>query len=433
MLALAARARGEFQQFYDLAWRTVQTGPRDDAPLLYLLARAQSLSGRPRDALVILTRLLDRGTAVDARGDPDFERARRLPGWAELEARMSVAEPAATAELAAPLFEPRGPTPPVMREVPAPAVLPLAAANVGAAVAVAPAPALRFDLLTGVEVSRFSRPPFAAQGLAWDPASRRFLLADAQGRRVIVVAEGSDHSDDLVRASSAQFNDVAAVEIDARRGDLWVVSADPDRGVSALHRLQLISGRALAIFEAPAELGAVRLSDLAITSAGTVLMLDTAASRVLTLPAGGKEMALLMPLEAVSATSIASAGDERTVYVAHRDGILRLDLQRRTALPLAAPRGVDLLDFQQIRWQQGALVGVQRQRDGSTHVLRLPIDRIGAATEAVVIDVRGPGAPPCGLSVAGDDVYYLTAEEKASPDGRPQMVVAVTRLKVAAP
>src|SRR5688500_9738972 len=60
-LALDARARGEYERFHDLAWRTVQTGPANDAALMYLLARAQSLSGRPHDALVMLRRLADRG------------------------------------------------------------------------------------------------------------------------------------------------------------------------------------------------------------------------------------------------------------------------------------------------------------------------------------------------------------------------------------
>ena len=38
-LALAAADRGEFEKFHDLAWRTIQTGPRGDPSLMYLLAR----------------------------------------------------------------------------------------------------------------------------------------------------------------------------------------------------------------------------------------------------------------------------------------------------------------------------------------------------------------------------------------------------------
>ena len=80
-LALDARARGQYERFHDLAWRTVQTGPANDPTLMYLLARAQSLSGRPRDALLMLRRLADRGIDSDAATEQDLAPARRLPGW----------------------------------------------------------------------------------------------------------------------------------------------------------------------------------------------------------------------------------------------------------------------------------------------------------------------------------------------------------------
>src|SRR5437762_658209 len=55
--ALAAADRSDYETFHDLAWRAVQNGPPRDASLMYLLARAQALSGRPHDALIMLLRL----------------------------------------------------------------------------------------------------------------------------------------------------------------------------------------------------------------------------------------------------------------------------------------------------------------------------------------------------------------------------------------
>ena len=52
-LALDAEARHDYERFHDLAWRTVQMGPPRNPELMYLLARAQSLSRRPHDALVM--------------------------------------------------------------------------------------------------------------------------------------------------------------------------------------------------------------------------------------------------------------------------------------------------------------------------------------------------------------------------------------------
>ncbi len=88
-LALDAAARQDYNAFHDLAWRTLQAGPKNDPSLMTLLARAQSLSGRPGDALVMLQRLAAMGVVTDAATNDDFARVRALPAWPEFEARIS--------------------------------------------------------------------------------------------------------------------------------------------------------------------------------------------------------------------------------------------------------------------------------------------------------------------------------------------------------
>src|SRR5688572_7310474 len=79
-LALEARGRGAYEAFHDLAWRAMQTGQPNDPDLMYLLARAQALSGRRRDAVIMLRRLAESGFAIDAT-DEDFRRVRELGDW----------------------------------------------------------------------------------------------------------------------------------------------------------------------------------------------------------------------------------------------------------------------------------------------------------------------------------------------------------------
>ena len=242
--------------------------------------------------------------------------------------------------------------------------------------------------------------------------SRRFLFGDVLGRRVIVLGEGSDTTVDLVRAAGAQFLDVTAFEIDAKRGDLWVASTARDGDAGAIHRLQLISGRAIAIVESPSEFQAVRLIDLSIAANGTILVLDGAAPRVIGLRSGAKTLEQLMPLDVVAPASIAAAGDERTAYVAHRDGIVRLDLQLRSAAPVTAPDGIALGGFEWIRWHRNALVGVQVLPDG------IPARRPPATeSEPRVTDAMAIEAPlgsewgSTFATISGDDVYYLVTQQ----------------------
>src|SRR5436189_6409722 len=86
-LALAAADRGDYQTFHDLAWRAVQTGPPRDPALMYLLARAQALSGRPHDALMMPQRLAEMGVPYDAANNADFIRTRQLRACPEVAAR----------------------------------------------------------------------------------------------------------------------------------------------------------------------------------------------------------------------------------------------------------------------------------------------------------------------------------------------------------
>src|SRR3954467_14438778 len=87
-LALQAAEQQDFESFHDLAWRAVRKGPAKNPDLMRMLARAQSLSGRPSDALVMLQRLLELGVVTDAATNDDFRRVRALSGWADFEKRV---------------------------------------------------------------------------------------------------------------------------------------------------------------------------------------------------------------------------------------------------------------------------------------------------------------------------------------------------------
>ena len=55
--ALIAHAKGDFESFHDYAWAAYRKAKPNDPELMLLIARAQSLSGRPGDALVMLERV----------------------------------------------------------------------------------------------------------------------------------------------------------------------------------------------------------------------------------------------------------------------------------------------------------------------------------------------------------------------------------------
>ena len=400
-LALAAADRGDYQTFHDLAWRAVQTGPPKDPALMYLLARAQALSGRPHDALIMLKRLAEMDVPSDAVTNEDFSRTRQLPGWADVAARIDRLVHPDSPPAAAPA---------------APALAAPARAAATSAAAVGPrAP----SSASASEAVRFSTEGFALGGVAYDAVSRRFLFGDRLGRKLIVVGEGSNHAIDFVRADSAGFHEISAVEIDARRGDLWVTSVVPADGEATLHKLQLVSGRPLRAFLVSPDLKPVELVDLAVTPGGTVLVLDSVSGQLLMLRAGGTSLERVMRIDAREPKSLAVGADDGVAYVAHRDGVSRIDLRARTATLVAAPRSISLAHLERIRWRRHSLIAVRVDDDGVRRIVQFELNATGrAVTAATPLEGPVPAAGQAFVTVSGDELVYLV-DGSANAAARP--------------
>lgn len=402
-------SRGDFETFHDLAWRAVQKGKPNDPELMVLVARAQSLSGRPGDALVMLRRLAQQGIGTDAATSDDFRRVRALAGWPEIEARLKANEgsaptpdaPAASpATVAPPTDTPAAPSssssaaPPAAKPTDAPAPAPRTAPEVVAT----PDDEALPSALSAIHPA----------GLAHDEVSRRFILGDRRENKLVIFDEVFKRATDMVGADSAGFFGLSAVEIDHRRGDLWVANSGSGRAAS-LHKLQLVSGRVLFALEVPEDLGAATLVDAAVLSDGHVLLLDAQGRRILGVLPGKREFHRAGKVDVDGLTSMAPLGPN-TVYVAHRDGVLRVDLASRSGSALRdAPAGL-----LRIRPHRGALIAVQATDEGH-RILRLGLD--GAARKVNRIDVLDASVTlpdASGITIVDDVVSYIASVDGAA-------------------
>ena len=421
-LALDAAARQDFNAFHDLAWRTLQAGPKNDPANMTMLARAQSLSGRPHDALVMLQRLASMGVVTDAATSDDFARVRALPAWAEFEARISgmpAPEKAATPPPAAAAPAPKAASPPAAT-APAKTAPPAPKPEPPAAEPKKPEPPKSEDPKVeatpdtkakprGSAPLIFPAPGLTAVGLAYDAVSGRFIVGDSKDRRLLVVGERSGRLASLA-GIDAGFDEVSAFEIDAVEGDLWVVSTSSQSRSSTLHKLQLISGRVLASIPLSTDEGPGRFTDVAVTPQ-SVLVLDGEGRRVYRVAKKGRTLEVVAHLAAPGCSSLAPAADG-FAYAAFDRGILRVDLTTRTMTVVepaqkAGPGSLDGLRW--MRWYRGSLVAVQDAGGGAFRLLRFRLDDAGRRVRSVdVLDGNVALTGPTSAALSGSVVYYLS-------------------------
>jgi hypothetical protein len=437
-LALDAYASGDYERFHDLAWRTVQTGPRRDPDLMFLLARAQSLSGRPHDALVMLGRLAEMGVATDIAASDEFQVVRTLPGWPAVEALIAaVARPAPADSLKAS----SSPSPAARAVPPAPPAR--AASESRAPVVPRPSSASSVSSVSSVSTSSSSslfaedavRVPATTlnpTGLSYDRVSGRFVVADRHARKLVIIDERSRHVVDLVGAESAGFYEITALEIDPRRGELWVVSAAApgadSQPATILHKVQLVSGRPLAALPLPEPFGAARFDDVAVSEGGTVFVLDGLGGRIFRLGADQRSFVVAAALGLGHPTSLAPS-DDRNVYVAHAEGIVRLDMTTGAVTPLSGPKDVQLTGFERVRWDRDSLIGIQRLPDGTRRVVSIRLARTGG--RALSLDVIAPDVsmPDPMAATLSEHVFYFMTDEPAGTGAGPEIIVRRAQLR----
>ena len=219
-----------------------------------------------------------------------------------------------------------------------------------------------------------------------------------------------------MRADSAGFQDIVSLEIDEKRGDLWVLSAAPAGGAGTLHKLQLVSGRPLKSFAVPTALEPVTLVDLSVTASGAVFVLDAAGAQLLVLRPGAAALERVAKFEAADAVSLSVDGDERVAYVAHGQGVLRIDLRARSVAPLTAPQSVSIDRVERMRWRARGLIAIQVAGDGSRSIVRLDLNPSGrAVTRATTLERPASTTKPISMTFSGEDLVYLA--EAASDSG----------------
>ena len=266
-----------------------------------------------------------------------------------------------------------------------------------------------------------------AENVAFSPRDSAFYVGSTRWGNVTRRARDGRITE-LVPSGRDGMWMVIGLKADERRNALWVNSSGggnyvrhraEDGGRAGLFRYDLTSG-AFQKRWLPAEPGPHFFNDLVIAPDGDVLLTDMAAGAIYRVDARDSLATWLPAGTFRNPNGIALSGDGRSVFVASRAGIARIDRATRTVTPLASADSVDALGIDGLYWHRGALIGVQGGR--RNRVQRFTLDDAGTRiTAARVLEAHHPMFmnPTTGVLV-GDTLFVVANSQFSSftPDGQ---------------
>jgi hypothetical protein len=280
------------------------------------------------------------------------------------------------------------------------------------AAAVAPTPRSRVRLSVADSM-------FHPEGAAYDAKTGRWFIGSVRQRRIVVV-DRAGKTRNFVAPAADGIGGVFGMAVDAQRRILWVATTSlprmegftaADSGRVGVYGYDLDSGKLEKRAWAPRDSSVDHtFGDVAVAPNGDVYASDSQAPWIHVLPAGTDSLLRFAthPLFR-SLQGMAITPDGRTMFVAdYSHGLLRVDLQSRSVMPLGVARGVTALGVDGLYLKGGALVGVQ---NGVTppRVARFCLDDDAREVRRVELLDRNPALadePTLG-AIVGDSLFYV--------------------------
>ena len=362
--AREARLKGDVPNWLSLGARTLELTP-DHPDILISVARASAAAGNKAQALDYLMQASRRGAGVDA-------------------VRLAEFKPLA----GDPAFE-------------------------------AVASAIKGNLAPVANAATFAEfPDRQSEGIAFDPVSNRLFAGTEQGEILAISMDGKASS----FASGGGLRQVLGLKVDSERRLLWLANGrypdvtytdenrPADAGTGGVRAYHLDTGALVTAVEVDERPALVHgFNDLALAADGTVHLTDTNTNAVYSLAPGAKTLQLLLRDNRMSfPNGIVISADQRTLYVAHVEGISAVDRATgaRRLLPVPADGSVNSIDG--LLLKDGVFYGVQN----SPYMHRI----VGAAlsadgqsiTKVWTVSSRTPAEySQTTAAIAGDSLYMI--------------------------
>jgi len=269
-----------------------------------------------------------------------------------------------------------------------------------------------------------------AEGVAHDPRTGTLFLSSMYKRKIVAIAPDGT-ARDFVATGADGLGPVVGMEVDPSSRTLWAAAMYlPEGGIpfpdstlmahGVLFKYDVDTGRLLKRYvRAPGE-HRHGFNDLTVLPNGDTYVTDSQAGGVFLVSEKGDTLVQIVPAGTyIFPNGITATDDGRRLFVAHGEGIDRIDLPSYRRTRIAGPDSLNLGGADRLAFYRNSLIA--HQAFGFNRVIRFYLNRNQDRVErADILDRHHPRFDfPTTGEVAGSTYYYLAnAQLRAFRDGK---------------
>ena len=255
------------------------------------------------------------------------------------------------------------------------------------------------------------------EGIAYDPIEQAFYIGSGYKRKIISIDKKGSITNFTAEGQDGIWN-VWGLKVDAKRRILWANSSPwygmkgfkknyfGHTGVFKYDLTKNILIKKYIIDERPV---LHEFNDLVINSRGDVFITDDLFGAIYKISQKTDELKLfLKPNRFTYPNGITLSQDERYLYIAHKEGVLVVNLRTKSYYPLSHPTNLSLCDIDGIYFYQNSLIAIQGTNRPPRLVRFYLNDKLLKVDRAEIIESGNPllMLPTTGV-IIGDTFFYI--------------------------
>ncbi|NUM80409.1 SMP-30/gluconolactonase/LRE family protein [bacterium] len=284
----------------------------------------------------------------------------------------------------------------------------------------------RLEVPTNVSKKAFSvdEKDLIPEGITYDPLNQLFYLSSIYKRKIVSVDKKRVAKDFASEAQDDLWSTLG-MKVDGFRRTLWVASVigsprmkgydEKDQGRSAIFKYDVDKGTLIKKYVVSNKPKAHLFNDVTFTPNGDLFITDSETGSIYVITAAGDSLEVFLAEKFIYPNGIV-LNDDGYLYVAHWQGVSRIDLMTKTVVDLTCPATTTLTGIDGLYWHKNALIAVQNGAGPHARIMRFFLNATGDGVDrAEILEYGNPiyNIPTTGV-IVNNEFYFIANSQLRS-------------------